>query len=62
MKGKKQRKVIHNRKRRPTHPGELLREEILPVSDVAGHPGTDIPAGTLKNILKQAGFEKEDAK
>ena len=32
MKGKKQRKVIHNRKRRPTHPGELLREEILPVS------------------------------
>ena len=27
---------------------------------VAGKPGTDVPAGTLKSILKQAGLEKED--
>ena len=24
--------MLNNRKRRPTHPGELLREEILPAS------------------------------
>jgi predicted RNA binding protein YcfA (HicA-like mRNA interferase family) len=27
---------------------------------VAGKPGTDVPAGTLKSIFKQAGLEKED--
>jgi predicted RNA binding protein YcfA (HicA-like mRNA interferase family) len=27
---------------------------------VAGKPGTDVPTGTLKSILKQAGLEKED--
>lgn len=26
--------VLNNRKRRPTHPGELLREEILPHLDI----------------------------
>ena len=25
---------------------------------VAGKPGVDVPAGTLKNILKQAGLQK----
>jgi predicted RNA binding protein YcfA (HicA-like mRNA interferase family) len=27
---------------------------------VAGKAGTDVPAGTLKSILKQAGLQKED--
>ena len=27
---------------------------------VAGKPGTDVPVGTLKSILKQSGLEKED--
>ena len=25
---------------------------------IAGHPGKDVPPGTLKNILKQAGLTK----
>ncbi|MBV8842897.1 MAG: type II toxin-antitoxin system HicA family toxin [Bryobacterales bacterium] len=25
---------------------------------IAGHPSTDLPPGTLKNILRQAGIEK----
>ena len=28
---------------------------------VAGHPGKDVPIGTLKSILKSAGLEQEDA-
>ena len=28
---------------------------------VAGKPGTDVPAGTLKSIMKQAGLAKGDA-
>jgi predicted RNA binding protein YcfA (HicA-like mRNA interferase family) len=28
---------------------------------VAGKPSVDIPAGTLKSILKQAGLQKEDS-
>ena len=28
---------------------------------VAGKPGTDVPAGTLKSIMKQVGFAKGDA-
>src|SRR5262249_47932391 len=27
--------VLNNRKRRPTHPGELLREEILPAIEMS---------------------------
>src|SRR5215471_3883062 len=27
--------VVHKRKRRPTHPGELLREEILPAIEMS---------------------------
>jgi addiction module HigA family antidote len=26
--------MLNNRKRRPTHPGELLREDILPASEL----------------------------
>lgn len=26
---------------------------------VAGHPGDDVPPGTLSNILRQAGLKKE---
>jgi len=26
--------ILNNRKRRPTHPGELLREEVLPSLDM----------------------------
>src|SRR5262249_20410094 len=30
--------ILNNRKRRPTHPGELLREEILPHLEISqGH-------------------------
>jgi len=28
---------------------------------VAGKPGTDVPAGTLKSIMKQVGLAKGDA-
>ena len=27
--------ILNNRKRRPTHPGELLREEVLPHLDIS---------------------------
>src|SRR2546427_2939521 len=27
--------ILNNRKRRPTHPGELLREEILPATEIS---------------------------
>src|ERR1700739_257790 len=30
--------ILNNRKRRPTHPGELLREEVLPHLEISqGH-------------------------
>ena len=27
---------------------------------VAGHPGVDVPAGTLNSVLKQAGLKKAE--
>jgi predicted RNA binding protein YcfA (HicA-like mRNA interferase family) len=30
------------------------------VVTVPGHPGDDLPVGTLRSILKKAGVEKED--
>jgi predicted RNA binding protein YcfA (HicA-like mRNA interferase family) len=27
---------------------------------VAGHPGVDVPAGTLSSVLKQAGLKKAE--
>jgi len=35
--------MVNNRKRRPTHPGELLREEVL--------PGLDITQGRFAELL-----------
>jgi predicted RNA binding protein YcfA (HicA-like mRNA interferase family) len=42
-------KGSHRQFRHPTKPG---------VVTVAGHASVDIPAGTLNNILKQAGLKK----
>jgi len=33
----------------PTKPGTVT---------IAGHPSDEVPAGTLKNTMKQAGIEK----
>jgi predicted RNA binding protein YcfA (HicA-like mRNA interferase family) len=38
----------HRQHKHPTKPGEVT---------VAGHPSTDLPAKTLKSILRQAGLE-----
>jgi predicted RNA binding protein YcfA (HicA-like mRNA interferase family) len=43
----------HRQFKHDTKPGHVT---------VAGKPGTDVPAGTLNNILRQAGLLKEDAK
>jgi len=42
----------HRQFKHPVKPGHVT---------IAGKPGVDMPAGTLKNILKQAGLQKEDA-
>jgi len=39
----------HRQFHHPTKPGTVT---------IAGHPSTDLPTGTLKNIEKQAGLEK----
>ena len=37
------------------------RHRALPgVVTVSGHPGADIPPGTLASILRSAGLKKED--
>jgi predicted RNA binding protein YcfA (HicA-like mRNA interferase family) len=42
-------KGSHRQFHHPTKPGTVT---------VAGHPSTDVPMGTLNNILKQAGLKK----
>ena len=49
-------KMLNNRKRRPTHPGELLKEDILPAaginqSDLAKRLG--VSRRTVNLILQQ---------
>lgn len=44
-------KGSHRQFRHDTKPGKVT---------VAGRPGVDIPVGTLKEILRQAGLEGED--
>ncbi|HYR86541.1 MAG TPA: HigA family addiction module antitoxin [Terriglobia bacterium] len=40
--------ILNNRKRRPTHPGELLREEILPAVEISQQRLAD-----LLNVSRQ---------
>jgi len=42
-------KGSHRQFHHPTKPGTVT---------VAGHPSDEVPPGTLKNIMKQAGIEK----
>jgi predicted RNA binding protein YcfA (HicA-like mRNA interferase family) len=42
-------KGSHRQFKHPTKPG---------IVTIAGHPGVDIPKGTLNSILKQAGLKK----
>jgi len=42
-------KGSHRQFHHPTRPGTVT---------VAGHPSTEMPIGTLNNILKQAGLKK----
>jgi predicted RNA binding protein YcfA (HicA-like mRNA interferase family) len=42
-------KGSHRQFRHPTRPGKVT---------VPGHPSDDIPIGTLKSILRQAGLER----
>jgi predicted RNA binding protein YcfA (HicA-like mRNA interferase family) len=42
-------KGSHRQFQHPAKPGTVT---------VAGHPSDEVPTGTLKNIMKQAGIEK----
>jgi predicted RNA binding protein YcfA (HicA-like mRNA interferase family) len=42
-------KGSHRQYRHPTKPGTVT---------VSGHPGVDVPPGTLSSALKQAGLKK----
>lgn len=42
-------KGSHRQFRHPSKPGTVT---------IAGKPGTDVPAGTLNSVLKQAGLKK----
>jgi hypothetical protein len=37
---------------------QLCIAEVIAAVTVAGHPWEEVPVGTLKNIMKQAGIEK----
>jgi len=41
----------HRQFKHPTQPGKVT---------VAGKPNHDVPPGTLRNILRQAGLSRED--
>lgn len=43
----------HRQLRHPSKPGLVT---------LAGHPGAEVPPGTLASILKQAGLQKEEQK
>jgi antitoxin HigA-1 len=48
--------ILNNRKRRPTHPGEILREEILPTLElsqehIAGRLG--VSRGTVNELVNE---------
>jgi len=41
----------HRKFKHPARPGRVI---------VAGHPGQDVPPGTLRSILRQAGIDPTD--
>lgn len=41
----------HRKFKHPVRPGRVI---------VAGHPGDDVPQGTLRSILRQAGIGPQD--
>lgn len=48
--------MLNNRKRRPTHPGELLREEVLPATGLSQAEFArrlNIPRGALSAFLRE---------
>jgi predicted RNA binding protein YcfA (HicA-like mRNA interferase family) len=45
-------KGSHRQYKHPTKKGKVT---------IAGHPGVDIPVGTLRNILKQAKVQEDES-
>src|SRR6266850_8021779 len=49
--------ILNNRKRRPTHPGELLREDILPHLEMTQHKLAEL-LGVSRQTINEIVTEK----